>query len=569
MAKSPACLLLPLLLSGVISHQAHAATAVLAPELAAYVGREYTLCASVNESPYVYSHSADGMVIGELRGDGLPLLAPDPARIEDISPTSDGGVRIRFATRHLGRITAELVHDTPSQFISTAAIDHFLSLITEDASVSRFRAASGSDVFHYAGSNHCPHEDSSTKYATPEEACAQAKRPCTACFSGVSAIPDLRTELNIGRQVAREVYGFFIPSTHPEKTAALRKLGEKVVANWPSKRRGYNYDFELVTMGTVNAIACPGGHVFVSEELYDMCESPLELECILAHEIAHVEMRHGYRAQKSAAGKAGFGIALGALAGAIAGNGDAGSIAIGAAAGAIAANVAISMAFYGYSRDAEEEADCYAVNYITGLYENAARATMSAAFRKLEYHGEAISKKRESFNAFSTHPMLSSRIDFIENMRMVTMDSTIAYAMTDSQGSEILRVELQGISIHEWTGKKASNPSAVPDDIGGDRPVTEYHTDLRCFGFAKAANSLSVAIELKEFNLDFGSTRIKFDNKEDTSLAPGQTTSFYVFCEKTNTNGPVELSIGSPQTLLLSGASGKKFDLRPIQRQQE
>jgi Zn-dependent protease with chaperone function len=533
-------------------------------EYAAYVGRSYTLCASPNENPYVYSTTSDGSLLGDLRGDSLPLLEAEPARIKSVEADDDGSLEIDFSTKSLGRARLKVLHDHPGRAISTAELDHLLGLIAESADVSRFCAAAGGSMVHYAGSNHSPDEATAVRFATLAEATGQGMRPCTACFSGVNAIPDLRAELVMGRQVAREVYSSCLPTTHPEKQVALRQAGDKVLGGWPSPLRGYNYNFELVQMGSVNAVACPGGHVFVSEELYDMCESPQELECVLAHEISHVEMRHGYLAQRRANQNAKIGGAIGALAGALAGKSKSDGAAAGAVVGAVVASVAIEMAFYGYSRDMEEEADCYALNYVVNTHGLGAREALSSAFRKLEYNGETVSGKRESFNAFASHPLLNKRVAFAESATFVPFDEAPAYVMADTSGQAMITLHIQGVSIDEWTGEKVTKESsAVATADEGPTNKTEYHTDYRCFGYAKAANSISDPIEIKDLVLKFQDTIIKFDNKEDTALAPGQTVSFYVYCEKKSDTKLPPVVVGAPVSIELSGGRSGKYTLVP------
>lgn len=41
-----------------------------------------------------------------------------------------------------------------------------------------------------------------------------------------------------------------------------------------------------------NAFALPGGHVFILRGLFDLAQGPDEVAGVLAHEIAHIELRH-------------------------------------------------------------------------------------------------------------------------------------------------------------------------------------------------------------------------------------------------------------------------------------
>jgi predicted Zn-dependent protease len=53
------------------------------------------------------------------------------------------------------------------------------------------------------------------------------------------------------------------------------------------------YQFAVLETAEVNAMACPGGTIFVTRGLLAKAGSEDELAAILAHEIAHVTARHG------------------------------------------------------------------------------------------------------------------------------------------------------------------------------------------------------------------------------------------------------------------------------------
>lgn len=532
---------------------APAAPAVSPPPFQEYVGRSYRFAASVNENPFVYAAADSGGVMGRITGSMYPFLEPEPATVSEVELEDDGGVRIEFATASLGSIRMDIRHDRTRRTINAGEIDALLAMVTEDPAAPRIVAAAGSPLVHFGGSNHAPRGDGVTSFASVEAAEAAGKKACPACFSGVSAIPDLGLELKLGRLTAREVYGAYLPTTHPEKQQAVREAGTWVLAHWPSPLRGYKYDFELVSMGTPNAVACPGGRIFFSEELFDMCESRLELECVLAHEIAHVEMRHGYRDYRKSQQKAGWGAALGALAGAVASNNKSQGAAVGAAVAVAGAQIAMELAHAGYSRDREEECDFFATSYLLAQYGENARAEMARAFRKLDYTTEVQTGEREAFNAFASHPTMSRRVDYVDNVRMVPLDGPRTFVATNEAGEVILRIELQGVSVHEWMGlRPVRRETTASSAVGNAEPVLEYHKDLRCYGFARASNALADAIELKDITFDYGGEKLKFDNKEDTSLAPGQVVSFYIYNEKKSTDGPIALGEQVPEKLEVS-----------------
>jgi predicted Zn-dependent protease len=60
-----------------------------------------------------------------------------------------------------------------------------------------------------------------------------------------------------------------------------------------SERPTLHYSFAVVQSETPNALALPGGYVFVSTGLLKMLHSESELACVLAHEVSHVANKDG------------------------------------------------------------------------------------------------------------------------------------------------------------------------------------------------------------------------------------------------------------------------------------
>ena len=62
------------------------------------------------------------------------------------------------------------------------------------------------------------------------------------------------------------------------------------------------FKFFIVQDPTPNAFAIPGGFVFVNAGLLEMVDRPEEVAAVVAHEIAHVTRKHGFRKIISTAG---------------------------------------------------------------------------------------------------------------------------------------------------------------------------------------------------------------------------------------------------------------------------
>ncbi len=78
----------------------------------------------------------------------------------------------------------------------------------------------------------------------------------------------------------------------------------------------FAYQFKVVNVSGVNAFALPGGFIYVNRGLVESVRSEGELAGVLAHEIAHVALRHPTnQASKTYLAQAGIGILGGLLGG--------------------------------------------------------------------------------------------------------------------------------------------------------------------------------------------------------------------------------------------------------------
>jgi beta-barrel assembly-enhancing protease len=116
---------------------------------------------------------------------------------------------------------------------------------------------------------------------------------------------------------------------------AIKHIGEKLTSG-----SRYQYRWLLVQSDEVNAFAAPGGLIVVHSGLIKQTGRPEELAGVLAHEVAHVELRHSLHGLVK---KAGFSILLSFV------MGDWSGTAIG---GGIATLTEMK-----FSRDAETQAD--------------------------------------------------------------------------------------------------------------------------------------------------------------------------------------------------------------------
>ena len=154
-------------------------------------------------------------------------------------------------------------------------------------------------------------------------------------------------DIELGEASAEEIRRQVV-IVEDERTARyVQRLGERVAAAAPGYR--FPYRFVVVASPEVNAFALPGGYVFVNAGAIEAARSEGELAGVLAHEIAHVSLRHGTtQASRAYLAKTGLGI-LNAIVGGL--HCDVGRVA--AAIGGAGANEL----FLKSSREAELQAD--------------------------------------------------------------------------------------------------------------------------------------------------------------------------------------------------------------------
>lgn len=117
-------------------------------------------------------------------------------------------------------------------------------------------------------------------------------------------------EINLGDAVSVEIvarYGGIWRNT--VATQRVNLVG-KVLARF-AKRDSLEWRFGVLDSDAVNAFSAPNGRVFITKGLYKLLADDAELAGVLAHEIAHVDLRH---AAKIIAGKQGTGAAVGLVA---------------------------------------------------------------------------------------------------------------------------------------------------------------------------------------------------------------------------------------------------------------
>lgn len=201
-----------------------------------------------------------------------------------------------------------------------------------------------------------------------------------------------RQEAEIGAQYAAEANRQLPIVRDAAANRYINLLGQRIARN---AERNFTYRFYIVNSDEVNAFALPGGYVYVNRGLIERTDNMSELAGVLAHEIAHVDLRHGAeQIERMQAANVGLGLA---------------SILLGAPSGVAGAAVQVGGAafFAKHGRDAEREADATAVPLLvqSGIHPRGLVTFFSELLEERKRRPSALEQW------FSTHPLTEDRIE--------------------------------------------------------------------------------------------------------------------------------------------------------------
>jgi predicted Zn-dependent protease len=105
-------------------------------------------------------------------------------------------------------------------------------------------------------------------------------------------------EYYIGRAVGAVILTKYKPYRNERATEYVNLLGQTLAqySDMPVTFNGYH--FLILDSNDINALSAPGGLIFVTRGLLRCCRNEDAVAAVLAHEIGHVEYKHGLQAIK-------------------------------------------------------------------------------------------------------------------------------------------------------------------------------------------------------------------------------------------------------------------------------
>ena len=181
-------------------------------------------------------------------------------------------------------------------------------------------------------------------------------------------------------------------------------LGNKLSRNTSKDRE---YVFFVTKASAVNAFAVPGGFIGLNAGLVTLTENEAQLAGVVAHELAHVDLRHSAEMMANSNVNS-IPMWIGIFAGILAGETEASIASIKSGIGlSVQKNINLI-------RENEIEADTYAANLI--LKSNYDLEEMANFFRVMQGDSNNQTYLNEYF---MTHPLYTNRISSIKNKARV------------------------------------------------------------------------------------------------------------------------------------------------------
>lgn len=218
-----------------------------------------------------------------------------------------------------------------------------------------------------------------------------------------SAMILLQGESAVGANVAEQIKDQLPMMSDRQVDEYLDGIGQKLASL--AGRDEFDYDFYVVDDPDLNAFALPGGKIFINSGAILKTQSEAELAGLVAHELAHAVLSHGFQMATS-----------GNLISSVAG-----VLPIPEIGG-----IAAGLAFSSYSRQMERQADILGTQLLSvGGY--AADGLHNLMVTLQEEVGD-----RGGLQWFSTHPAPAERVDYLKQIVEVGGFNRYAYEGVES-----------------------------------------------------------------------------------------------------------------------------------------
>ncbi|MBN2288621.1 MAG: M48 family metalloprotease [Candidatus Glassbacteria bacterium] len=508
-------------------------------------GRELYLRERINSSPKVYCTITDSSEAFFIQEEGRLLNLGKKAQVVITGVKhyrAQKRLKVKFRHRTLGEGSINFYWTraavpTLESFREMARLAFCETL--KDDGLALYVGNRRSRQLHFLGCNHLPEPALQERFSDLDSALEQGYRMCGLCFCQTMVLPGTGVEDYLSSMVASRLLSYYQVNPDDSINGLVRGLGEKVLNNWPTPLRGYHYSFTVLESDKVNACAAPGGKIFVHRGLVDALESENELSGILAHEIAHVERRHGIREYYKRKSRE-FWLSLAAV-----GLGwsvekltdDTGLGWFSFYNFLDAMVLANEIALAGYSRECETEADYYAVAFLGVMGDS---TSYGRALRKLQYNSDVHGNVWRHGGAFAEHPDIDLRVQFADNARVMVWQPGTVFTGCTGGGEPVAEVRFEAQCV-SWGDLPIPRDRQVISNFRRE-DFQRYETvrRLKVFATLSATAELEEVCEVKEVEVRTGGRVRKLDNKEDTRLFPMHEIGCTFECDSDELLGEID-----------------------------
>lgn len=251
----------------------------------------------------------------------------------------------------------------------------------------------------------------------------------------------LRGETAVGDAIANRAKDQLPLIEDPEVQDYVDRIAQKLT---PIAGREFNYQFYVVNNEKLNAFALPGGKIFINGGAILKSNSEAELAGLIAHELSHAVLSHGFQIATESAEAGGLTRLIPYVGG-----------------------LFTSLVVADYSREMERQADVLGTRLL---------ASANYAADGLRNLMVTLSKEDKSFVApwFSTHPGSVERVQYLETL--ITDNGYNRYAYEGIEEHQriqaLVRAELKKAKEEEQSAESSdqseSDPPPTKNDTNSD-----------------------------------------------------------------------------------------------------
>jgi len=113
---------------------------------------------------------------------------------------------------------------------------------------------------------------------------------CSSTIPAEAGIISKSQEIAMGKATGQQLEARYGLCQDYRLQERVERVGKRLAS--VCKRKDLDYSFKVLNCNEINALACPGGFIYVYKGLLDYMPSDTELAGVLSHEITHIAEKH-------------------------------------------------------------------------------------------------------------------------------------------------------------------------------------------------------------------------------------------------------------------------------------